>query len=233
MYQPIETTAARTIWIDSPTEERLGFQDSSRVQIDRDPTGVTDWKEPGDAFRATLMGGMWPDDDELRLLVVGVVPHSAQAEHYLLMGGQRHIAGETLTSRNACVPGTDSTQERGMERLRDAVQIMPAWAGQKERSIFVRQGTPRAEPSTVLTEATGITAPKQAQRTLTFDMWRIQVDGLLIGRGEQATDNILPTGIQHMEDCHDNGLTPVEWVDAYIKGPDNGRNETQGQAAPA
>lgn len=202
MYQPIEVTSARTVWIDSPSEERLGFHDSSRVQIDRDPTGVTDWNEPGEAYQATLMGGMWPDDDELRLLVVGVVPGGEQADAYLyqLVSG----SGKTLSD-------DDNPRAIAWDIIRTAVDIMPAWQGQSQRSIFVRLGTLRGTPQTVITES-----QKEPDRSLTFDMWRIQVDAKLIASGRGGTDGLTERGLVALKKDYDTGVSPSDYAHAYI-----------------
>lgn len=231
MYQPIEVTSARTVWIDSPSEERLGFYGSSRVQIDRDPTGLTDWKEPGDPYRATLMSGMWPDDDELRLLVVGVVPGSSDAEYYL-----RELHPDDVKAPKGQLTGNlrkDATTHlkyhtnAGMDVLRELVQIMPAWSGQTQRSIFVRLGTPCGTPQTVVTES-----QQEPDRRLTFDMWRIQVDAMLIARDQKPTDQWEKIQLTGLSLAFQAKLTPNEFVDSIMEKPD-GRDDKENQGSPA
>lgn len=219
MYQPIEVTAARTVWIDSPSEDRLGFHNSSRVQIDRDPTGVTDWKEPGDAYRATLMSGMWPDDDELRMLVVGVVPGSPNGDAYLeQLVPPGTVVKWTKPKGNDAVDITKAYkakahQAAGMEILAKAVTIMPAWQGQTIRSIFVRSGTPHGKPQTVVTES-----QEKPERKMTFDMWRIQVDMKLVASGRPGTDELYTTaeGLANLRKDYDSGVSSSDFAHAYI-----------------
>jgi len=236
IYQPIETTAARTIWIDSLDENRLGFQDSSRVQIDRDPVGVTDWKEPGDAFKATLLGGMWPDDDELRLLVVGVVPGGEMAHNYL---GKLVPVGTKLKTDDLPFEPEElykaqgkQLENIGMEILRSLVQIMPAWLGQMQRSIFVSAKAPHANPQTVKAEATTL---KEPEHKMTFDMFRIQVDALLIAAGHHPTDEWMQEGScqswSRLNVGHKEGLTPKKFFDAYMENISE-RTESNNQATP-
>lgn len=206
MFQPLEVTEARTLWIDSPSTERLGFQDSSRVQIDRDSVGTGDFTETGDGFKAKLLGGMWPDDDELRLLVVGVVPNSEQADAYLFL----------LVKHNTSPTDdfSDGPREMAWNILRSLVQIMPAWAGQQERTIFVSSTLSRVKPETVKTAAVN----REPDRKMSFDMWRIQVDMKLVASGRPGTDELFDTKekLAALRIDYDSGVSPTDYAHAYI-----------------
>jgi len=234
MFQPLEVTDARTLWIDSPSTERLGFQDSSRVQIDKDPVGTGDFTEAGDGFKAKLLGGMWPDDDELRLLVVGVVPGSEMALVYLnqLVSANMQMAalikdGITLT----CPSLEEELRVKGMGILRPLVQIMPAWAGQQERTIFVSSTLPRIKPETVKTAA--VNSELNPDRKLSFNMFRIQVDAMLIANKQEPSDKWKGdsghANLEVMRRSHKNGATPKEYVEERIRG----RDTTPSQGPPA
>ena len=200
MFQPLEVTESRTIWIDSPGNDRLGFQDSSRVQIDRSPVGTGDFSEPGDGFKATLLGGMWPDDDELRLLVVGVVPGSPQAANLI----------DSLVSDKGDY--IESVSEEGWKILRSMVQIMPSWSGQQERAMFVLPGLPRVKPETVKTAAVN----SEPDRKMSFDMWRIQVDMKLVASGLGGTEGLTDKGLVALKKDYDSGISPADYAHAYI-----------------
>lgn len=220
MYQPIETSAARTIWIDSPTQEMLGFANSSRVQIDRDPTGALDWESAqtkGEAFRATLMGGMWPDDDELRLLVVGVVPGSDDAKAYL-----QHIIPNT-TPLDISPDDVDNIKvteaailKQGWKILKQQVLIMPAFGGSLTKSIFVKLGTPIAEVQDIKAAATDPTPDPRPEKKISFDMWRIQVDMKLLRAKYAATDEWNTTEIEGLDLAYKLDTTPDEFVLSWI-----------------
>lgn len=204
MFQPLEVTEARTIWIDSPSDDRLGFQDSSRVQIDRDPIGTSDFSEAGDGFKATLLGGMWPDDDELRLLVVGVVPGSEDETKYLL----------SLVRDMTFDEDDIAWSEEALTRLRKLIQIMPSWGGQRERAMFVMPGLPRIKPETVKTAAEN----REPDRKMSFDMWRIQVDMKLVASGRPGTDELFDTKekLTALKVDYDSGVSPADYAHAYI-----------------
>ena len=229
MFQPLEVTEARTIWIDSPGNDRsgeaarLGFQDSSRVQIDRDPVGTGDFSETGDGFKATLLGGMWPDDDELRLLVVGIVPDSEKAEAYL-----NHLVNHKTFPTDY----QDAAKEVAWDIMRGLVQIMPSWGGQQERVMFVSSKLPRVKPETVKTAAVN----SEPDRKLSFDMFRIQVDAMLIANKQEPSDkwkgDVGHASLSVMRRWHKNGATPKEYVDNY-KEKVHGRDTTPGQGPPA
>lgn len=235
MFQPLEVTEARTIWIDSPTNERLGFQDSSRVQIERDPVSTGDFSEEGEGYKATLLGGMWPDDDELRLLAVGVVPGTPNADVYLgwlvpdavRMGlVQKEVEGEIDPALEAAII------DHGMGVLRKKVQIMPSWSGQRERVLFIQSGLKLTKPDTIKSAALN----REAQPKMSFDMFRIQVDALLIGRGYKASDEWMQQGsgesFNSLHTAHKEGLSPQEFLASYMEKL-NGRNETQSQGVPS
>lgn len=217
MFQPLEVTDARTLWIDSPNTERLGFQDSSRVQIDKDPVGTGDFAESGDGFKAKLLGGMWPDDDELRLLVVGVVPGSKMAHSYLRRLVPADIQMAAIVQDDIGV--TDAALEegfrvKGMEILRSLVQIMPSWGGQQERVMFVSSALLRVKPETVKTAAVNL----EPERKMSFDMWRIQVDMKLVASGRPGTDELFDTKekLTALRIDYDAGISPTDYAHAYI-----------------
>lgn len=217
MFQPLEVTESRTIWIDSPSDDRLGFQDSSRVQIDRSPVGTGDFSEPGDGFKATLLGGMWPDDDELRLLVVGIVPGSEMASDYLKQLVPADIQMAAVVQDDIGI--TDAALEegfriKGMEILRGLVQIMPSWSGQQERAMFVLPGLPRIKPETIKTAAEN----SEPQPKMSFDMWRIQVDMKLIASGRGGTDELFASDerLTALRADYNSGVSPSDYANAYI-----------------
>lgn len=224
MFQPLEVTEARTIWIDSPSDDRLGFQDSSRVQIDRSPMSTGDFSEPCDGFKATLLGGMWPDDDELRLLVVGIVPGSEMALNYLKRLVPADIQMAAVVQDDIGV--TDAALEegfrvKGMEILRSLVQIMPSWSGQQERAMFVLPGLLRVKPETVKSASQrGSTAAvnKESKSKMSFDMWRIQVDMKLVASGCTGTDELFGTKekLTALRVDYDTGISPSDYANAYI-----------------
>ena len=74
MFQAVETNEVRTVWMDSLLPSGLGFLKATRVEILLNPGGVSDWSEPGTAYKAVLLAGLWPDDHELALMVLGYVP---------------------------------------------------------------------------------------------------------------------------------------------------------------
>lgn len=216
MFQPLEVTEVRTIWIDSPGDDRLGFQDSSRVQIDRNPIGTGDFSEPGDGFKATLLGGMWPDDDELRLLVVGIVPGSPQAANLI----------DSLVSDKG--DDIEDVAAEGWKILRSLVQIMPSWSGQQVRAMFVMPGLTRVRPETVKTAAVN----SEPDRKLSFDMFRVQVDAMLIARGKPATDTWDQSNMLVLSNPHAKGVTPAEFVNSYMEKV-NGGDQAFSKSPPA
>lgn len=205
MFVPIETSGARTVWIDSIDENQIGFADSSRVEIRRSNTA---FGEEGDAFEAHLLGGMWPDDDELMLLAVGVPPATPQAHEYLLRIGELHLTGEVLTSERARVPGTEPTEQRGMERLREMVSLMPAWSGQMTRSILVAPNTPRLDPESMRKQM-----EEEKEKKASFDSWRLNVDVKMSTLGAGSTDDL---EVPLMQEAWEKGMTPEEFVATHV-----------------
>lgn len=215
----------------------LGFANSSRVQIDRDPTGALEWETEqtkGDAFKATLMSGLWPDDDELRLLVVGIIPGSDNAKAYL-----QHIIPNTtpLDISSNDVDNIKVTEAailaQGWKILNSLVLIMPAFGGSLVKSIFVKAGTPMAEVQDVKTAATD---PIPEPKKISFDMWRIQVDVGLAIKNLPYTDQWDKAGYQELRQAYDDDQTPELFVHNheidYLENNDE-RTESEDQAAPA
>lgn len=101
----------------------------------------------------------------------------------------------------------------GMSILRALIQIMPAWSGQMQRSIFVSAKAPRGTPQTVKAEATAL---KEPERKMTFDMWRIQVDMKFTASGRSATDELTDKGLVALKKDYDTGVSPSDYAEAYM-----------------
>ena len=185
MFQAVTMTDAQSVWVDSPSEDRLGFGASSRVQITANPDGLVDWREPGDGYEVALTGGLWPDDNEIRCMVLGVVPGSAEAEAFM-----------------------------SAEAMRKAVQIMPLFGGCTRRMVFVADGTPRYVPNTVAPGTAAISSKTLVKMgfgewRLMLDL-ALRKAGLPMT--EAAFDTVT---MDELEQQHDNGTTIEEAVHEY------------------
>ena len=229
MFQPIEVTGARSVWLDSPTDDAdnvlmLGFANSCRVQIDVNPAGMSDWQEEGDCYRVTLLGGLWPDDDELRLMVLGVIPDSDQSKAYLnaVLPDEARAVATSTALRMAVGTGTldpkhqqdfvdAAIKQAAMALLKAHILIMPAWANDKQRDIFVRVGLPKVQPATIKSEAEDV---NEQQSALPFGMWLLQVEAALGVAGITVSDTLLEDehSANAIKQKHESGLTPQSYA---------------------
>lgn len=174
MFQCVEMTEARSVWVDSPTPEfGMGFLQSTRVEIVLNPDGVSDWKEPGTAYMCTLMAGLWPDKDELALMVLGYSPGSEEALQFLraLVPDipDLAIAGDAIDAAH--------------KALLEGVKIMPVWDQAVTRMVFVTGAFTRgtAKDDSLNLQRTG--AGGQQPGEMSFDHWHLMLDLALKKRG--------------------------------------------------
>ncbi len=203
-FQAVETTEARTVWVESPIPEMgMGFLQSARVEIVLNPEGVSDWSEPGTAYRALLMAGLWPDDHELALMTLGYVPGSEESADF-------------LTSL------VDSDED-GVYDLHEAhkillagVTIMPTWAGQTTRMIFVNRAfaTGTAKDDAPNVQRTGKGGQRMVSE-MSFEEWKLMLDLELSKRGLPMADDIYgDITDDKLRHCHDSNLTVKDTADA-------------------
>lgn len=204
-YQPVTMTDAQSIWVDSPNESILGFGNSTRVQITANPGGVFDNKEKGDAYEAVLQQGLWPDDDELRYMVLGVPPGTPEAEAFMA------VLAPVPMDTVAEPPTKEYIQRTGKRVLREAVRLMPLFGGCVQRMIFVKPDTPRYVQDTVMPGTAAITGRTLVK--MSFGEWRLKLDLALRKAGLPMTEDLEGLTIQDFEEFHEAGMTIEEAVD--------------------
>lgn len=199
MFQCIELNETRSVWVDAAVPELgMGHFASSRIEIKLDPAGVSDWKEKGVAYKCVLLGGLWPDDDEIRLMILGYSPGSTESDNFLRALGRR----STLTK--------EEWKAEGKIVLMEGIQLMPVWAQARERMAFVSgaftRGTAQDEAGNY--QRTG-TPDRTKPDALSFDHWRTLVDVELHKLGVPLT------GDEELEDLkivHGEGTKPVQFA---------------------
>lgn len=187
MFQAITMTDALSVWIDSPSEDRLGYGGSSRVQIMANPpSAVVDWREGGDGYEIVLLGGLWPDDDELRCMVLGLVPNSPEAEAFI---------SEQLPNPDELDP---------IDALRKVVTVMPLFGGCVRRMLFVAEGTPRYIQETIAPGTAAITG--RTLKKMAFGEWRLMLDLALRKAGLPMSEDLdSVVSLADLEEWHGDG----------------------------
>lgn len=215
-FQAIEMNEVRSVWVESPLPELgMGFLKSTRVEILLNPDGVSDWSEPGTAYKAVLMAGLWPDDHELALMVLGYVPGSSEAADFL----------------TSLVDTTDDLVydlNDAYIQLLKGVQIMPVWgAGQRERMLFVLKafasGTSKDNAPNMQRTGTQVRSASQ----MGFEQWKLMLDLALTKAGTSMSDILIDDDWITDDDLHgwhDNNInvegTVIE-IARRIKGSES------------
>lgn len=189
MYQAIETTEARTVWVDAAAPEfGMGFYKATRVEVVLNPEGVSDWNEPGSAYQCSLMSGLWPDKEEIALMVLGYSPGSEEANAFLV----GLIPNGFAIPADVNNPTPDIIAE-GTKRLLEGVRVMPVWGNARTRMVFVTgafmRGTAKDDAPNL--NRTGPGAQRPAE--MAFDHWKLMLDLQLKKMGLSMVDETMMT----------------------------------------
>lgn len=202
MYQAIETTEARTVWVSSDAPEfGMGFLRATRVEVILNPDGVSDWNEPGSAYQCNLMSGLWPDKHDIALMVLGYSPDSQEADTFLAQLAELDLGDNFDWKASA------------YERLLKGVRVMPVWGNATTRMVFVTgafmRGTAKDDAPNL--NRTGPGAQRPAE--MAFDHWKLMLDLELKKRGLPFVDDATLTD-DKLRKCHSSGMTIKDTANA-------------------
>jgi hypothetical protein len=194
MFQAVEKTEARTVWVETPISELgMGFLESTRIEITRGGD-ASDWSEPGTPYTSNLLAGLWPEDWELALMALGYSPGSDEARDFLF----------DLVSDQHPESDEDWLIDEAKTRLLKGIDIMPTWGGASTRAMFVRAAFVRGTGQ----DGSAVVAPTggaQQPDVMAFDMWRLLLDKELNKLGVNyggITD-------EEVQDEHSRGVEPA------------------------
>jgi len=171
-FQCIQQSEAASAWLDVPGPDMgLGFLEATKLRVER----VTpDLIEGGDAWRVTLLAGLWPSEQDLALMVLGYSPGSPEAASFL---GALEAAGGVVMVARGTTPS----------RLTEGTAVMPALSGSRQRMVFVTGAFESGPGAAQTAQLTKQEPAGQRPDQMGYDQWRLMVDLELHKHGATLT----------------------------------------------
>ena len=208
MFQCIEESETRSIWTENPLPSLgMGLVRATRILIETTPDGRADIQQGGTCFEATLAHGMWPDNWELMLMILGYSPGSDESNQFLMEIAPVPFDAEDKTSM----------MDAGIKRLLAGFSIMPVFVGAANSRRVVYQNVEFVR-GTAANEVLNLerTAPAgQNVDAMSYQEWVLQIDLNLYQEKQPCAGSTKADNLP-LKDWHSEGMTPDDATTSII-----------------